>query len=247
MAIGGIGVDNRGLFSRDGRLAPAAAPMSADLSTQVRRRRTFAIISHPDAGKTTLTEKLLLFSGAIQIAGSVKARKATRHATSDWMEIEKQRGVESMLAERREGRRAERSALAAKRIEQRDRLVVLVDSGRRWAVNLQAVMMGSVASIPVTMETEQYKAMGRLHDEYQLQLLTAELVIDDPILKPLIGALVEHIGNLSSATQPVLDAALGGGGAQIQLDALGAYIDQANQMLNRLVIAAQEMLAGRTG
>jgi peptide chain release factor 3 len=59
----------------------------------VRRRRTFAIISHPDAGKTTLTEKLLLFSGAIQIAGSVKARKASRHATSDWMEIEKQRGI----------------------------------------------------------------------------------------------------------------------------------------------------------
>jgi peptide chain release factor 3 len=68
-------------------------PMSTDLSPQVRRRRTFAIISHPDAGKTTLTEKLLLFSGAIQIAGSVKARKATRHATSDWMEIEKQRGI----------------------------------------------------------------------------------------------------------------------------------------------------------
>jgi peptide chain release factor 3 len=65
----------------------------SDLAPQVRRRRTFAIISHPDAGKTTLTEKLLLFSGAIQIAGSVKARKATRHATSDWMEIEKQRGI----------------------------------------------------------------------------------------------------------------------------------------------------------
>ena len=63
------------------------------IAAQVRRRRTFAIISHPDAGKTTLTEKLLLFSGAIQIAGSVKARKATRHATSDWMEIEKQRGI----------------------------------------------------------------------------------------------------------------------------------------------------------
>src|SRR5580765_442794 len=63
------------------------------LSKEVGRRRTFAIISHPDAGKTTLTEKLLLFSGAIQIAGSVKARKATRHATSDWMEIEKQRGI----------------------------------------------------------------------------------------------------------------------------------------------------------
>jgi peptide chain release factor 3 len=63
------------------------------LQTEVRRRRTFAIISHPDAGKTTLTEKLLLFSGAIHIAGSVKARKASRHATSDWMEIEKQRGI----------------------------------------------------------------------------------------------------------------------------------------------------------
>ena len=68
--------------------------MSTDrIPAEVRRRRTFAIISHPDAGKTTLTEKLLLFSGAIQIAGSVKARKAARHATSDWMEIEKQRGI----------------------------------------------------------------------------------------------------------------------------------------------------------
>jgi peptide chain release factor 3 len=65
----------------------------SEISTQVKRRRTFAIISHPDAGKTTLTEKLLLFSGAINIAGSVKARKAARHATSDWMEIEKQRGI----------------------------------------------------------------------------------------------------------------------------------------------------------
>ncbi len=65
----------------------------SQIAEQVRRRRTFAIISHPDAGKTTLTEKLLLFSGAIQIAGSVKARKASRHATSDWMEIEKQRGI----------------------------------------------------------------------------------------------------------------------------------------------------------
>ena len=70
----------------------ADSPVNA-LTKEVRRRRTFAIISHPDAGKTTLTEKLLLFSGAIQIAGSVKARKASRHATSDWMEIEKQRGI----------------------------------------------------------------------------------------------------------------------------------------------------------
>ena len=69
------------------------ADLPSQIQTEVKRRRTFAIISHPDAGKTTLTEKLLLFSGAIQIAGSVKARKATRHATSDWMEIEKQRGI----------------------------------------------------------------------------------------------------------------------------------------------------------
>ena len=63
------------------------------INNEVLRRRTFAIISHPDAGKTTLTEKLLMFAGAIHIAGSVKARKASRHATSDWMEIEKQRGI----------------------------------------------------------------------------------------------------------------------------------------------------------
>ncbi len=60
---------------------------------EISKRRTFAIISHPDAGKTTLTEKLLLFGGAIQLAGTVKGRKADRHATSDWMELEKQRGI----------------------------------------------------------------------------------------------------------------------------------------------------------
>jgi peptide chain release factor 3 len=65
----------------------------ADLVRDVSRRRTFAIISHPDAGKTTLTEKLLLFGGAIQLAGTVKSRKSARHATSDWMEVEKQRGI----------------------------------------------------------------------------------------------------------------------------------------------------------
>ncbi|TNF98907.1 MAG: peptide chain release factor 3 [Gammaproteobacteria bacterium] len=65
----------------------------ANLNEQISRRRTFAIISHPDAGKTTLTEQLLLYGGAIQLAGTVKGRKAARHATSDWMEMEKQRGI----------------------------------------------------------------------------------------------------------------------------------------------------------
>jgi peptide chain release factor 3 len=65
----------------------------SELLSQLKRRRTFAIISHPDAGKTTLTEKLLLYGGAIQMAGTVKGRKAARHATSDWMELEKERGI----------------------------------------------------------------------------------------------------------------------------------------------------------
>jgi peptide chain release factor 3 len=76
--------------------AAEAAPRNASaelIAREVKRRRTFGIISHPDAGKTTLTEKLLLFSGAIQLAGTVKGRKSGRHATSDWMDIEKQRGI----------------------------------------------------------------------------------------------------------------------------------------------------------
>ena len=65
----------------------------ANIELEVGKRRTFAIISHPDAGKTTLTEKLLLFGGAIQLAGTVKGRKASRHATSDWMTLEQERGI----------------------------------------------------------------------------------------------------------------------------------------------------------
>ncbi|MEE9551912.1 MAG: peptide chain release factor 3 [Gammaproteobacteria bacterium] len=65
----------------------------SQLKEQIAKRRTFAIISHPDAGKTTITEQLLLYGGAIQLAGTVKARKSSRHATSDWMEMEKERGI----------------------------------------------------------------------------------------------------------------------------------------------------------
>ena len=63
------------------------------IAQEADRRRTFGIISHPDAGKTTLTEKLLLYSGAIHLAGSVKSRKASRHAVSDWMKMEKEKGI----------------------------------------------------------------------------------------------------------------------------------------------------------
>ena len=65
----------------------------ADIASEIKRRRTFAIISHPDAGKTTLTEKFLLYGGAINLAGSVKGKATARHAVSDWMEIEKERGI----------------------------------------------------------------------------------------------------------------------------------------------------------
>ena len=73
-----------------GDVTPSAL---AELEREVSRRRTFAIISHPDAGKTTLTEKLLLYAGAIELAGAVRGRKDRRHATSDWMELEQQRGI----------------------------------------------------------------------------------------------------------------------------------------------------------
>jgi len=67
--------------------------LSTRFLQEIKKRRTFGIISHPDAGKTTLTEKLLLFGGAIQMAGAIKARKASRHATSDWMKVEQERGI----------------------------------------------------------------------------------------------------------------------------------------------------------
>ena len=74
---------------------------------EIERRRTFAIISHPDAGKTTLTEKLLLYGGAINQAGSVKGKQSAKHAVSDWMDIEKQRGISvtSSVLQRSEERR----------------------------------------------------------------------------------------------------------------------------------------------
>ncbi len=85
-SLSGDGID-------DAHSEPTRSVPREQIAREVARRRTFGIISHPDAGKTTLTEKLLLFSGAIQLAGTVKARKSGRHATSDWMEIEKQRGI----------------------------------------------------------------------------------------------------------------------------------------------------------
>jgi peptide chain release factor 3 len=71
----------------------ATTNIDPQVRREVSRRRTFAIISHPDAGKTTLTEKLLLYGGCIDVAGAVRGRKTQRAAASDWMELEKQRGI----------------------------------------------------------------------------------------------------------------------------------------------------------
>ena len=77
---------NKILYSKGDKTVP-------DYTKEIERRRTFAIISHPDAGKTTLTEKFLLYGGAINLAGTVKGKATARHAVSDWMEIEKERGI----------------------------------------------------------------------------------------------------------------------------------------------------------
>ena len=79
--------------SRPKTLLIIRSPYMNEYKKEIDQRRTFAIISHPDAGKTTLTEKLLLFGGAIHVAGAVKSNKIKKTATSDWMEIEKQRGI----------------------------------------------------------------------------------------------------------------------------------------------------------
>jgi peptide chain release factor 3 len=76
------------------------SPAFVNITEEIQKRRTFAIISHPDAGKTTLTEKLLLYGGAVQLAGSVTARKNQRATTSDWMELEKKRGISTCSTRR---------------------------------------------------------------------------------------------------------------------------------------------------
>ena len=81
------------IMNRPTTVAEAPSAPLAPLAAEVARRRTFAIISHPDAGKTTLTEKLLLFGGAINLAGQVKAKRNRRTTRSDWMEIERERGI----------------------------------------------------------------------------------------------------------------------------------------------------------
>jgi len=155
---------------------------------EVKRRRTFAIISHPDAGKTTLTEKLLLFAGAIQIAGSVKARKASRHAASDWMEIEKQRGISV--------------ASSVMQMEYRDCVINLLDTPGhqdfsedtyRVLTAVDAALMVIDAANGVEPQTERLLAVCRARNT---PIITFINKLDREVQEPLdlISEIESHLG-----------------------------------------------------
>ncbi|NLF28777.1 MAG: GTP-binding protein, partial [Clostridiales bacterium] len=155
---------------------------------EVKRRRTFAIISHPDAGKTTLTEKLLLFAGAIQIAGSVKARKASRHAASDWMEIEKQRGISV--------------ASSVMQMEYRDCVINLLDTPGhqdfsedtyRVLTAVDAALMVIDAANGVEPQTERLLAVCRARNT---PIITFINKLDREVREPLdlISEIESHLG-----------------------------------------------------
>src|SRR5438105_10487779 len=124
------------------------------LRLETSRRRTFAIISHPDAGKTTLTEKLLLHGGAIHLAGAVKARGAQRHVTSDWMELERQRGISvtsSVLQFEHRGFRInlldtpghqDFSEDTYRTLAAADAAVMLMGSRKRWQAHTRSAFQG---------------------------------------------------------------------------------------------------------
>jgi peptide chain release factor 3 len=158
------------------------------IPNEVKRRRTFAIISHPDAGKTTLTEKLLLFAGAIQIAGSVKARKASRHAASDWMEIEKQRGISV--------------ASSVMQMEYRDCVINLLDTPGhqdfsedtyRVLTAVDAALMVIDAANGVEPQTERLLAVCRARNT---PIITFINKLDREVREPLdlIAEIESHLG-----------------------------------------------------
>jgi peptide chain release factor 3 len=153
------------------------ASAQAELEREVARRRTFAIISHPDAGKTTLTEKLLLYAGAIELAGAVRGRGARRHATSDWMELEQQRGI-SITA-------------AALEFELDGRRISLVDTPGhqdfsedtyRALIAVDSVVMVIDAANGVEAQTRKLFEVCRRH---RLPILTFINKLDRPARDPL--------------------------------------------------------------
>src|SRR5262245_53649600 len=153
------------------------ASTASDLEREVARRRTFAIISHPDAGKTTLTEKLLLYAGAIELAGAVRGRKARRHATSDWMQLEQERGI-SMTS-------------AALEFELQGRRMSLIDTPGhkdfsedtyRALIASDSVVMVIDAAKGVEEQTRKLFEVSRRH---RLPILTFINKLDHPARDPM--------------------------------------------------------------
>lgn len=154
------------------------------LPDEIAKRRTFAIISHPDAGKTTLTEKLLLFGGAIQMAGSVKGRKSDRHATSDWMALEQQRGISVTSS--------------VMQFPYRGRIINLLDTPGHADFSEDTYL----TDVPMGGKTGTGQA-GLTKDDHAL--FTAYAPYGDPNLDNVIAVtvVVEHGGHGSSAAAPV--------------------------------------------
>ena len=119
--------------------------MSSVFQHEVAKRRTFAIISHPDAGKTTMTEKLLLLGRAIQVAGTVKGRKADRHATSDWMEMEKQSMIDMAINNLHE-------KVKAKDWEATKHVLNSQGKSRGWSDKQPVQLIGKQQNVSVTTE-----------------------------------------------------------------------------------------------
>src|SRR3954471_12809935 len=172
----------------------ADASSAAELEREVARRRTFAIISHPDAGKTTLTEKLLLYAGAIELAGAVRGRNARRHATSDWMALEQERGISITSA--------------ALEFELQGRRLSLLDTPGhndfsedtyRALIAADSVVMVIDAANGVEPQTRKLFEVCRRH---RLPILTFVNKFDRPARDPL--ALVDDIeSTLGIAAAPV--------------------------------------------
>src|SRR3984893_15339712 len=156
---------------------PESAQAWLPLAAEVDRRRTFAIISHPDAGKTTLTEKLLLYAGAIELAGAVRGRKDRRHATSDWMALEQERGISitaAALEFELDGRRMALLDTPGHRDFSEDTYRALIAS--------DSVVMVIDAANGVEDQTRELFEVSRRH---QLPILTLLNKFDRPSRDPL--------------------------------------------------------------
>ena len=193
----------------------------ADLKKEIENRRTFAIISHPDAGKTTITEKFLLYGGAIQEAGMVKGKKNSRHAVSDWMEIEKQRGISvtsSVLQFRYEGKcinildtpgHQDFSEDTYRTLMAADSAVMVIDASK--GVEAQTRKLFKVCAMRgVPIFTFINKMDREARDPYELledienELGIGTYAIDDPILEGLLPedqyqTLIDDVELLSGA------------------------------------------------